>query len=101
MAKAAQTSLMKTLAMNHDHARDGITFNSVAPGGVWIPGTVWESQKKTDPVALDELLDREFPLGRLGTPEEIASVVAFICSETASLLSGAAVAVDGGESKSF
>jgi 3-oxoacyl-[acyl-carrier protein] reductase len=101
MAKAAQTSLMKTLALTHELARDGITFNSVAPGGVYIPGTGWEALKENDPEALEEMLDRDYPLGRLGTPEEVASVVAFLCSEPASLLSGSALAVDGGQSRSF
>jgi 3-oxoacyl-[acyl-carrier protein] reductase len=44
-------------------------------------------------------MDKDFPLGRLGTPEEVASVVAFVCSTTASLLSGASIVVDGGECK--
>lgn len=101
MAKAAETGLMKTLALNHDLARDGITFNTVAPGGIMVPDTVWAFQKEKDSVEFEKVLDRQFPLGRLGTPEEVASVVAFVCSEKASLLNGAAIAVDGGESKSF
>ena len=42
MAKSAETSMMKTLAMTHYLARDGITFNSVAPGGIMIPDTGWD-----------------------------------------------------------
>lgn len=101
MAKSAETSLMKNLAINPDLARDGITFNTVAPGGVMIPDTGWEAQQTENPGAFAEMVDRQFPLGRLGRPEEVASVVAFVCSEQASLLSGAAISVDGGESKSF
>jgi 3-oxoacyl-[acyl-carrier protein] reductase len=101
MAKAAQMSLMKTLALNHDLARDGITFNSVAPGGIWIPDTIWEAQKNRDPVAFNRVVNLRFPLGRLGTPEEVASIVAFVCSEQASLLTGAAIAADGAESRAF
>jgi len=41
------------------------------------------------------------PLGRLGTPEEVANVVVFLCSELASLVNGSCISVDGGESKSF
>ncbi|MBI2288070.1 MAG: SDR family oxidoreductase [Chloroflexi bacterium] len=47
------------------------------------------------------MLNTQFPLGRLGTPEEVASVVVFLCSERASLVNGASIAVDGGESRSF
>lgn len=101
MAKTSETSLMKNLALNRDLARDGITFNSVAPGCIMIPDTGWEDAKKKNPVEFAKMVDRDFPLGRLGTPEEVARVVAFVCSEGASLLTGAAIPVDGGESKSF
>lgn len=101
MAKAAQTSMMKTMGMNHDLAGDGITFNSVAPGNVMIPGTGWETEAQRDPEAFRRYVAQECPLGRLGTPEEVAAVVAFICSPLASLVNGAAIAVDGGESRAF
>lgn len=101
MAKAAQTSMMKTLGMNHDLAGDGITFNSVAPGNIMIPDTGWEEQMRSDPEGFRKYVAQECPLGRLGTPEEVGAVVAFICSRQASLINGAAIAVDGGESRAF
>jgi len=101
MAKTAQTSLMKNLSLNRDLARDGITFNSVAPGAILIPDTGWELEKEQNPGQFEKMIDENFPMGRLGTPEEVASVVVFVCSEGASLLTGAAIPVDGGESKSF
>lgn len=101
MAKSAQTSLMKTLAMTNYLARDGITFNSVAPGSIMIPDTGWATQQQQDPDQFSAMLDEEFPLGRLGTPEEVADVILFICSIKASYLNGAAVMVDGAESRRF
>ena len=101
MAKSAEISMMKTLAMTAYLAREGITFNTVAPGSIMIPNTGWETEALADPEAFEKKLDAEFPLGRLGTPEEVADVVAFVCSEKASLLSGACLLVDGGESRSF
>lgn len=101
MAKSAEISLMKTLAMNPALARDGITFNSVAPGDIMIPDTGWEKEQKQNPERFKNLVDSQFPFGRLGTPEEIANVVVFLCSEKASLVNGAAIPVDGGESRSF
>ena len=101
MAKTAQTTLMKNLSLNYDLARDGITFNSVAPGCIMIPDTGWDYEQKKDPEAFKKMVDEKFPLGRLGTPEEVASVVVFVCSEQASLLNGASIPVDGSESKSF
>ena len=101
MAKTAQTSFMKSLAMKHYLAEDGITFNSIAPGAIMIPDTGWEKALKENPGEVEEFIKRELPLGRFGTPEEIANVVVFICSEKASLLNGASIPVDGGQSKSI
>ena len=87
MAKAAQTALMKSLATQSYLARDGITFNSVAPGLIDVgkPG----------------LGNEELPLGRMGTPEEVANVVAFLCSPLASLVNGCNLVVDGGQSRAI
>ena len=101
MAKAAQTSLMKCLGLNKDLARSGITFNSVAPGGIMIPKTGWEAERNSDPETFDKMLSEQFILGRLGTPEEVANVVVFLCSVGASLINGASIVVDGGQSRSF
>ena len=101
MAKSAEISLMKTLAMTHYLARDGITCNTIAPGSIMIPDTGWERESQEHPEAFREKLARHFPLGRLGTPEEVASVIVFACSEKASLLNGAAIVVDGAEGRSF
>lgn len=101
MAKSAEISLMKTLAMTHYLSRDGITFNSVAPGSIMIPDTGWERESKENPEEFAKMVDSQLPLGRLGTPEEVASVVVFLASEKASLVNGASIPVDGGESRSF
>jgi 3-oxoacyl-[acyl-carrier protein] reductase len=101
MAKAAQTSLMKSLGMFKYLVRDGITFNSVAPGAIMIPDTGWEKQSHEKPNGFKRMLDQDYPLGRLGTPEEVADVITFLCSEKASLINGASIVVDGGQSRSF
>lgn len=101
MAKSAQISLMKTLSMKKYLVREGITFNSVAPGAIMIPDTLWYNRRKDNPEDFDKSVGEHWPLGRLGTPEEVANIVVFICSEKASLLNGAAIPVDGSEGKSF
>ncbi len=101
MAKAAQTSLMKNMGMQRRLARQNITFNSVAPGAIMIPGTGWEAEQKKDPAAFSQKISEAFTLGRLGTPQEVADVVTFLCSEKASLINGASIAADGGQGSAF
>lgn len=100
MAKSAEISLMKTLAMNPDLAKAGITFNSVAPGPIMIEGTGWDKAKQENSQEYQDVI-KNIPAGRLGTPEEVADVVAFLCSPKASLVNGACIAIDGGESHKF
>lgn len=99
MAKSAEISLMKTLSTNQEFVRNGITFNSVAPGAIMIPDTDWE--KEQNGPKFKDMLDKEFPLGRLGTPEEVANLVVFICSEKSGIINGACITADGGQSRSF
>jgi 3-oxoacyl-[acyl-carrier protein] reductase len=100
-AKAAQIAAMKSLAMTPYLARDGITFNTVAPGSIMIPDTGWAAEQARDPAAFAARMQAEFPLGRLGSPEEVAAVVLFLCSRQASLINGACIVADGGESGAF
>ena len=97
-AKAAEQSLVKSLA-NRVAAR-GVTVNSVAPGSVLWEGGGWHRRQQADPEGIAEFVRREMPLGRFGTSEEVASVVAFLCSRQASLVTGASIAVDGGQGRS-
>lgn len=101
IAKCAETVLMKNLAMKPEFIRYGITFNSIAPGCIMIPDTGWHKEQEANPEEFEKMLEKEFPLGRLGTPEEVANVIAFVCSQKASLLNGASIIVDGGECRVF
>ena len=77
VAKAAQTTLMKNFALNKSFTQNGITFNSVAPGSIMIENTGWEKELNDDPEKFQTFVKNSFPLGRLGTPEEVADLVVF------------------------
>ncbi|MDQ6721580.1 MAG: SDR family oxidoreductase [Candidatus Dormibacteraeota bacterium] len=97
-AKAAEISFVTSLA--REVAVKGVTVNSVAPGSILWEGGGWHRRKQADPEATAELVRREMPLGRFGTVEEVAGMVAFLCSQQASLVNGACIPVDGGQSRS-
>jgi 3-oxoacyl-[acyl-carrier protein] reductase len=99
VAKAAEMSLAK--AMARDLARDQIRVNAVAPGSILFPGGGWERRQKADPDGIAAFVARELPFGRFGAPEEVADVVAFLCSARARWIHGATVVVDGGQSRAF
>lgn len=101
MAKSAEVSLMKTLSLTKYLVRDGITFNSVAPGGIYIEGTGFETERKADEEKFFANIDANFPLGRMGRPDEVANLVSFLSSELSSLINGAQITIDGGETKAF
>jgi 3-oxoacyl-[acyl-carrier protein] reductase len=97
-AKAAEISFTTSLA--RDVASQGVTVNCVAPGSVLWEGGGWSRRQQADPEGIAEFVHAEMPLGRFGAVEEVASVVTFVCSQQASLVNGACIAVDGGQSRS-
>jgi len=68
--------------------------NTVSPGDTLFEGGLWDQERKNNPENFKTVVQRN-PLGRLATPEEIARVVAFISSPSASFVAGANWYVDG------
>ena len=89
--KNAVIGLTKTAAI--DYSAKGIRINAVCPGAVSTP--MAEELMRRNPSVKGELI-RDIPMGRLARPEEIASAVLWLCSDSASYMSGHALIVDGG-----
>ncbi len=96
-AKAAETFLASALAL--ELAPKRIRVNTVNPGSLRFPGGGWQRLANEQPERYAEFVRREFPWGRLGTAEEVADVVAFVLSNRASWVNGAAINVDGGQGR--
>src|SRR5215207_1051301 len=102
VTKAAQLSLSRVFA--DAYAARGVLVNAVAPGavatGLWMDeGGLADQTAAAKGLTREQALEAQAakaPVGRLATEEEIASVVAFLCSERASMVAGAAWSVDGG-----
>ena len=95
-AKAALVSHSKSLAVAL--APQKIRVNTVAPGSIEFADGLWEQAKHSDPNFYGAVL-KTIPWGRMGTPEEVADVVAFLASERASWITGVCIAVDGAQHK--
>lgn len=102
VTKAAQHALSRVFA--DTYADRGVLVNAVAPGPVESPlwmaeGGLADQAAERSGVSRDEALDAaraKIPLGRFGSPEEIGAVIAFLCSERASNVTGATWSADGG-----
>ena len=97
--KAAEISLAKSMAQ--ELASEQIRVMSVCPGSISFPGGSWHRRQQEDPEGMAAFIGAQLPFGRFGRAEEVGDVVAFLASDRASWVSGAAVTVDGCQSRSL
>ncbi|MFN8531994.1 MAG: SDR family oxidoreductase [Dehalococcoidia bacterium] len=96
--KAAEISLASMLA--REWAKDGIGVVAICPGSIAFPGGSWERRRDEDPEGIAAFIRQEIPMGRFGTVEEVADVAVFLASPRARWVTGTAIPVDGGQSRS-
>lgn len=90
MSKAAVSHLTKCLAL--EWAPYQINVNAVAPTFIETPGT----RKWLDDAEFKDSVQKRIPLGRIGSPEDVAGPVVFLASSAASMITGATLMIDGG-----
>ncbi len=85
-----------TLTQALQLAKENIRVNCIAPGSIFFEGGTWDDAKKNNRKLYDSIT-ASIPFGRLGTPEEVASLAVFLASDAASWVTGQTIAADGGQ----
>lgn len=97
--KAALTAYARS--MGRVLAPEGIVVTAVLPGAVFTAGGYWDHASKNQPAHVKKYLSERMAIRRFGKPDEIADVVAFLCSDKASFCIGSIIPVDGGQGRGF
>ena len=99
-AKASVIAFSKNIALTV--APNNVLVNTIAPGSIRFQGGSWDRfTRNNTPEVVEQFIDRNLPMGRFGWPEPVGETVAFLCSESANMITGASITVDGGQSRSL
>ncbi|WP_163527011.1 SDR family NAD(P)-dependent oxidoreductase [Halobacillus ihumii] len=96
-SKAALISFTKSFSS--EAIKNNVRVVGIAPGAVYHPNKEWQRRLERDPDFLNKYGRDKIPAGRLGKPEEIGDVAAFLSSDKASWIVGTTISVDGGQSR--
>ena len=94
-AKAALHAYIRGIA--RPLGSQGVRINAVAPGNILFDGSVWSRKLAEDKQAVQSMLKKDVALGCLGTPADVASLVAYLASECSRFASGGIWTLDGGQ----
>ena len=96
-AKAALLNYSKNLS--RELAPQRVRVNSIAPGNIFFDGGSWHERSIKAPEQVQQMLDTDVPQRRFGTPQDIATLTAFLCSTASGFTTGSCYIVDGGQTR--
>ncbi len=98
-AKSALNSYV--VGLSQAWGKHGVRVNAVAPGNILFPGSVWDQKMNEDKDAVLNMLKKEVPLQKLGSPQDVGNAVLFLADDQNNFITGAVLAVDGGQTRSY
>lgn len=84
------------VGLGRELAKDNIVVSALLPGVIHSEGKYWDKLKQSNPELVDNFINRHYPIGRFGKPEEIASFAVFMASAHSSFAAGSLISIDGG-----
>lgn len=98
-AKGALNNYAKNLARQLGAQK--VRVNTIAPGNIYFEGGSWEKRVAANREGVEQMLKSEVPQQRFGTPEEVASLACYLCSEQAGFATGGCYVMDGGQTRTI
>ena len=97
--KAALAGYVRSLGIKL--AGTGVVVTGINPGSFWAPGNSWKRLKSRNPGVIDKIIAERLPRKRFADAGELTSLLAFLCSENASMMGGCMVPIDAGEGRGY
>lgn len=98
VAKSALNAYVKSISI--PLGEFGIRINAISPGNILFQGSTWDFKLEKDPNSVEQLLNSEVSLKKLGNTDDIANMVCYLSSPLSDFMTGSIVTVDGGQVRS-